>query len=147
MATIRIVDEGQLPWFAKAEGEPEHYDEGAERARLVEVSKEGMHDSLRFHHPGSEDELQMLEVRKGPGEETASHAHLADEIIYVLEGELKLGARSIGPGSSVYIPAETLYAFKAGPEGLRFLNFRPKQDLTFLTKEQFMVSRAARKAG
>jgi hypothetical protein len=48
-------------------------------------------------------------------------------------------------GSSAMFPGKTLYGFSAGPEGLRFLNFRARRDATFHTKEQFMAQR--KKAG
>jgi quercetin dioxygenase-like cupin family protein len=98
---------------------------------------------VRTHHPGSETELQMFEVTVGPNASIAPHAHEADEIIYVVEGELLLGNRSLGTGSSVHIPGNTLYAFRSGPAGLRFLNFRGHHDDTYLPKDAFMERRRA----
>ena len=67
-------------------------------------------------------------------------------MIYILEGEIIFGNRSFGPGSTISIPGNTLYGFRAGPEGLRFLNFRPRADTTFITKEQFSAARASQPA-
>jgi quercetin dioxygenase-like cupin family protein len=142
MATIRIVENASVPWFSKAEGEPEGYEEGDEVKldRLETASP--TRRSVRFHHEGNDEDLQLLELWFEPGEAIGSHAHLADEIIYVLEGEMIFGRRRLTPGSSVLVPGETLYSFRAGSDGLRFLNFRAHQDLTSLTREQFMALRA-----
>jgi len=71
------------------------------------------------------------------------HAHTEDEIIAVVEGELRLGSQVCGAGSSIFVPAKTLYGFKVGPQGVRFLNFRPRQDQTYWTKEAFVAARQA----
>ena len=52
------------------------------------------------------------------------HGHTEDEIIYVTHGSIGLGRRSYGPGTALAIAAQTFYGFNAGPEGLRFINFR-----------------------
>jgi uncharacterized cupin superfamily protein len=72
-----------------------------------------------------------MELRYEPHAEIQIHAHDEDEIIYVLAGEMHLGNRVLCPGSTVAIAGKTFYGFKAGPTGLQFLNFRPRQDITF----------------
>ena len=52
------------------------------------------------------------------------HSHSEDEIIFVTDGQIRLGGRLCGPGTALAIAANTLYGFTAGPEGLRFVNFR-----------------------
>jgi mannose-6-phosphate isomerase-like protein (cupin superfamily) len=52
------------------------------------------------------------------------HTHSADEIIYVMEGTMRLGRRLLGPGTSLCIGGGTRYAQSAGPGGCTFLNFR-----------------------
>lgn len=56
--------------------------------------------------------------------EAGIHSHSEDEIIFVLDGEIRLGARLYGPGTALAIAADTLYSFTAGPTGLHFANFR-----------------------
>ena len=58
-----------------------------------------------------------------PGRSRA-HTHSADEIIYVLEGTMRLGRRLLGPGTSLCIGGGTRYAQSAGPGGCTFLNYR-----------------------
>src|SRR5687767_1524423 len=92
--------------------------------------------AVRRYHPGSDEDLVMFEVAIGPDATIGQHAHREAEIIYVVEGELVLGRQVLTPGASVYIPAKTLSAFKAGPNGLRFLNFRARRDEGAPTVEQ-----------
>ncbi len=56
--------------------------------------------------------------------EAGIHSHSEHEIIFVLEGEMRLGARLYGPGTALAIAADTLYSFTPGPSGLHFANFR-----------------------
>jgi len=58
--------------------------------------------------------------------EVPVHSHTEDEIIFVRAGSMKLGNRLLGPGTTLAIAANTKYGFKAGPEGLSFVNFRAK---------------------
>jgi len=96
---------------------------------------------VRMHHRGDDDEPQLFEVRVDPLVELASHAHETSEIIVVLDGELHMGARLLPAGTSILVPANTLYSFRAGEQGARFLNFRPMGDYTYITPSQFMARR------
>jgi hypothetical protein len=58
------------------------------------------------------------------GDEAGVHCHSEDEIIFVVEGDLRLGDRLLGPGAALAIAAEAFYSFSPGPDGLRFVNFR-----------------------
>lgn len=55
---------------------------------------------------------------------TPVHSHSEDEIIFISEGQIRLGNRLYGPGTAVWIAAHTKYGFRTGPEGMRFINFR-----------------------
>lgn len=57
-------------------------------------------------------------------EKRGAHSHEQDEIIFVTEGQIKLGNRLFGPGSAIAVDANTMYYFRSGPEGLSFINFR-----------------------
>ena len=52
------------------------------------------------------------------------HSHDHDEIIFILEGGFSMGRRKCGPGTVVYLEADTQYGFEVWPEGVRFLNIR-----------------------
>lgn len=57
-------------------------------------------------------------------EKRGVHSHSEDEIIFVVDGEIRLGNKLYGPGTAVAIAADTLYSFTTGPAGLSFINFR-----------------------
>ena len=87
----------------------------------------------RSHHPGDAARLQLFEVRAPADAAFNAHSHVEDEIIVVVEGELLAGSRVVGPGGSMYVSGGTVYSFRAGPNGLRFFNFRPRADNTYRT--------------
>lgn len=89
---------------------------------------------------GSASAPQLYEFRAEAGVEVAPHAHESDEILYILEGELRFGARTCGAGDSVHIPARSVYTFRAGPTGCRGLNFRGRLDQSYLTPEQLRTA-------
>jgi quercetin dioxygenase-like cupin family protein len=97
-----------------------------------------------FIEPGGAAALQLFEIDYLPGAVIDVHAHDEDEIIYIVSGEMHLGDRVLGAGGTVFIAGNTLYGFKAGPQGLRMLNFRPRADMSFVTRDQFLARRLHR---
>jgi Mannose-6-phosphate isomerase len=87
---------------------------------------------INVHAEGSDDRLQLFEVKLPPNMKQSVHAHHHDEIIYVVDGEMRVGNRTLKPGSSIFIAGETFYSFETGPEGLQFLNFRPCKDMSYI---------------
>jgi mannose-6-phosphate isomerase-like protein (cupin superfamily) len=134
---ITIVMPGQLPRFGPRDGRV-----GNELVELAESEGDG--PWAVYPHPGSESELALHEPWIPPDTEIAPHVHREDEIIYVVAGEMHLGARVLSPGASVYIPGNTLYGFRSGPDGLKFLNFRARRDPSHISKAEFLAERAAR---
>jgi ubiquinone/menaquinone biosynthesis C-methylase UbiE len=89
---------------------------------------------LAFHETGGADAPQLLEIRLQPDAFVVPHGHDTDEVFYVLDGELRWGDRILGRGGSAYVPARSVYSFRAGPAGAAVLNFRPKPDHSFHLK-------------
>jgi len=106
----------------------------------VKLAPGELESEVRSHHPGADDRLQMFEVKAAAGAEFNAHSHDEDEIILVVEGELHAGSQVVGPGGSMYVPGGTVYAFRAGPEGLRFFNFRPRLDATYRSRAESRAS-------
>jgi len=52
-----------------------------------------------------------------------AHSHSEDEIIYLLEGSISMGAHTLEPFTALFVPADVRYAL-GGSGGHRFLNFR-----------------------
>lgn len=95
-------------------------------------SPEEVHGTrLRIVNPGGPEELQPIEIEMVPNLRVVPHSHEEDEIFYVLEGELRFGARICPPGASIHIPARTIYGFTVGPSGVRFLSLRRRRDLSY----------------
>lgn len=103
-----------------------------------EVSK----GASRMRHTGSDADPQLLEVRVNPGQEVMVHAHETGEILYIVKGQMNFGKSQLKPGDTVSIPGLALYSFSAGPEGVEFLNFRPRRDLTHFTREDVYAMKA-----
>jgi hypothetical protein len=75
---------------------------------------------------GDVDEgLRALIVAQPPGHKTKVHSHSETEIIHILEGDIKVGNRTLGPGTCLFIEHDTQYQFTVGDEGVRFMNIRP----------------------
>jgi hypothetical protein len=130
MARVRIQTEADIGWLVTRDSVPPE--------NSTNFSEGELSASYRIREPGANDRPQLMELRYEPNAEVQVHAHDEDEIIFIVGGEMHLGTRVLGPGTSVAISGKTFYGFKAGPKGLQFLNFRPRQDTTFYTTKESM---------
>jgi quercetin dioxygenase-like cupin family protein len=132
MGTVRIVNADDIAW------QPVHEAVAADvAARMSRAERDA---DVRIIHPGSGGELQLFEAQFTAGEEVSLHAHEADEIIYIVSGEMQIGRKRLGPGASVFIAGNTLYGFRAGADGVRFLNFRGQANTSFITRDEFLAA-------
>jgi quercetin dioxygenase-like cupin family protein len=136
MAAFHISHVEELAWVSAVETVDD------ETARNLTEGDRASH--VRTHHPGSETDLQMFEIRVPPNGRTSQHAHEEDEIMYVAAGSVSFGKTVLGVGSSAYVPAFTLYAFTAGGDGAVVVNFRARRDSTFITREEMTALRNGR---
>ena len=135
MAVIQFFDPSGVPWTQPIDAYP-----ASVLPLIPEVELTG--SRVKIHHRGTDALPQLLEVQVDPDLELASHSHEASEIIVVVEGELRFGARTCSVGASVLVPGGTLYSVRSGPEGVRFLNFRGAADYTYLDKATHFARRA-----
>ncbi len=133
MPAIRFFDPADTEFMHAADIYP---DALKQRLTAAEVSD----TQVRLHH-GLPGQLQLFEIALEPGLEISAHAHADDEIVVIVEGELQFGRRVCGPGASFFIPGNTLYGFRAGSEGCRYLNFRAQADSTYFTKDDVVEAR------
>jgi quercetin dioxygenase-like cupin family protein len=63
-------------------------------------------------------------VKYPPNAYIPRHRHDVDQVVLVLEGELRQGNRIVNAGSGYFTPAGDAYAVKAGPEGVHLVEFR-----------------------
>ncbi|PCE40146.1 hypothetical protein COO09_21815 [Rhizorhabdus dicambivorans] len=96
-----------------------------------------LESAIRYIRIGDAASPQLIEIVYLPDTHIDVHAHEEDEIIYVLRGQILLGRRPLGPGGSVFVQQNTLYAFRAGPEGAAILIFRPRGGSTYISAEEF----------
>ena len=134
MATIEFRSLNDTPSFVLRDRIPE----GPLREHIGESE---LDNEVRVYFAGGLSNLQMFEAALEPNCGPEPHAHHEDEIVYVLEGEMRFGRRVLGPGDCAHIPAYTLYSFRAGPQGLRFLNFRARANGVFISKEELLALR------
>lgn len=122
MAKIQTYEKDSTPWLV-AKPDP-----GSDQSSAAS----------RERHPGGDDEPQLFDVKLGPNGHSQVHTHEEDEIIYIVAGQMQFGQHTLNPGDSIYIPGMVLYSFKAGPEGLQFINFRPRKDISYYRKDEFI---------
>ena len=134
MPAIRFFDPADTEFMKPADVYPDALKQRLTQAEVADTS-------VRLQH-GIPGKLQLFEIRLEPDLEISVHAHADDEIVAVVEGELHFGRRVCGPGSSFFIPGRTLYGFRAGPQGCRYLNFRAEADSTYFTKDDVVEARA-----
>lgn len=125
---IRIHDEKKGGWQTPRDIAPTE--------ALETVKDEELDAQVRVHEGGTDETLQLLELRVPPNFMNEVHRHDEDEIIYVVAGEMIVGSRVLKPGSSVFVSGGTFYSFGSGPEGLHILNFRPRKDLTYYVPDK-----------
>ncbi|MGE4431286.1 MAG: cupin domain-containing protein [Sphingobium sp.] len=134
MARVRVHEATSLNWLSVMDvAAPDLL------PRLGEAEKAS---HVAFHEQGDAQSLQLFEIAYEPGADIEVHAHHEDEIIYILGGSMKLGNRTVGPGSSLFVQGGTLYSFMAGPDGLKMLNFRARRDDSFITRDAFRTEYA-----
>lgn len=68
--------------------------------------------------------FSLVAYRFAPNHTTPRHYHDGDQIVFVLEGEVRLGNRKLGPGTGYFTAAGQTYSITAGPEGARIMEFR-----------------------
>jgi quercetin dioxygenase-like cupin family protein len=105
---------------------------GAESPGTLTVGE--LDSSIGYAHHGDVAQPALYAVSYVPDAVVAPHSHDGAQIVYVLEGELHWGRTVLEPGSSVFIPGGVAYGYRAGPQGLRTLNFRPTADRSFHPK-------------
>lgn len=66
------------------------------------------------------------------------HSHNADCLYYIVSGSLHLGTEVLKAGDGFFVPADALYAYRAGADGVEVLEFRTavEFDIKFRTGEE-----------
>ncbi len=109
-------------------GLAEKYGEAAARDKAIELVKgftDGTSSTLLFSQ-GGENGMSLAHVWFGANFPLFRHSHpaLGDCLYYVVAGEITMGKRRLGPGSTFFIPNGQPYKYTAGPAGVELLEFR-----------------------
>jgi hypothetical protein len=106
----------------------EKFGEDVTREKIVEMAKAfrgGAATTILFAQ-GGQTGMSLVHVWFGPNFELFRHSHPrgGDCLYYVVAGELSLGRRRLGPGSTFFLPNGMPYKYTAGPAGVELLEFR-----------------------
>ncbi len=70
-----------------------------------------------------------------PTTQGGHHFHTEDEVVFLVGGGMRLGNRTLQPGTALAIAANTIYGFGVPEGGTRFINFRCKESFVVRTKK------------
>jgi hypothetical protein len=68
--------------------------------------------------------LTLLYTSRSTEYVSATHSHSTDELIHLLWGQVRLGSLELGAGDTLAVAKDKRYAFRSGPNGFGFLNYR-----------------------
>ena len=83
----------------------------------------GAHLTVPFRQEGPGG-FSLVSIEFAPGYTLPRHSHSSDCLYYIVEGGIVMGRRELGPGDGFFLPAEQPYAYHAGPDGVKLLEFR-----------------------
>jgi hypothetical protein len=90
-----------------------------DEADVLEYFRDGIY--TRREQVGS---LHLLEVRLAPNFVIPRHHHNFDQLVLVLEGQVRQGRRVFNVGEGYFTKGMTPYTTSAGPEGARYVEIR-----------------------
>ena len=117
-------------------------EEGADDTPISEAEIEKMqgggHLTVPFRHEGA-DGMSLVSIEFAPGYLLPKHSHSSDCLYYIIEGGIVMGRRELGPGDGFFLPAEQVYAYHAGPKGVKLLEFRSRTSFDMKVYEKDMA--------
>lgn len=65
------------------------------------------------------------------------HSHNVDCLYYIVSGQIQMGSEVLKAGDGFFVPADSLYSYQAGPDGVEVVEFRTAVlfDIKFRTPE------------
>ena len=115
--------------------------EGADESPISEMEIEKMqgggHLTVPFRQEGP-DGFSLVSIEFAPGYLLPKHSHSSDCLYYIIEGGIVMGRRELGPGDGFFLPADQVYAYHAGPQGVKLLEFRSKTSFDMKVYEKDM---------
>ena len=122
-----ITEEGAAAYFEHSEL-AEKYGEKETREKLTEMLKAAVSGATTtvLLAQDSPNGMSLAHVWFGPNFELFRHSHpkYGDSVYYILAGEITMGRKRLGPGSTLFVPNGQPYKYTAGPAGVEILEFR-----------------------
>ena len=104
----------------------------------MERMQAGAHLTVPFRQQGS-DGFSLVTIEFAPGYLLPRHSHSSDCLYYIVEGGIVMGRRELGPGDGFFLPADQPYAYHAGPQGVKLLEFRHRTAFDMKVYEKDMA--------
>jgi quercetin dioxygenase-like cupin family protein len=108
-------------------------------AEAAERSMEGSMLTVPFQQEGPGG-FSLVSIDFAPGFLLPRHSHSSDCLYYIVDGQIVMGKRTLGPGDGFFLPAEQPYAYYAGPKGVKLLEFRHETAFDMKISEKDMVA-------
>ncbi len=105
---------------------------------FAERSMKGSSLTVPFQQEGPGG-FSLVSIYFAPGFLLPRHSHSSDCLYYIVEGQIVMGKRELGPGDGFFLPAEQAYAYHAGPEGVKVLEFRHQASFDMKIHEKDMA--------
>jgi quercetin dioxygenase-like cupin family protein len=83
--------------------------------------------------------FSLVSIDFAPGFLLPRHSHSSDCLYYIVEGQIVMGKRELGPGDGFFLPADQPYAYHTGPEGAKVLEFRHQASFDMKIYEKDMA--------
>lgn len=102
-------------------------EEGADATPIEAVEIERFKAAGRLTVPFRQEGaggFSLVSIEFAPGYLLPRHSHSSDCLYYIVEGGIVMGRRELGPGDGFFLPAEQVYAYHAGPSGVKLLEIR-----------------------
>jgi len=126
---LHVFDLANIPW------EPPRRRPGATEQRRADHHS-GVEEKWLVYPETGSDRFPITIVRFPPNFTFPRHWHTEGEFIMVLQGSMRVGERTLGPGGCAYNDARTIYgAEAAGPDGCEFLMIRRAFAVTTLVDD------------
>jgi quercetin dioxygenase-like cupin family protein len=101
--------------------------DGADQAPVSEAEEDRLHAGAHLTVPFRQEGpggFSLVSIEFAPGYLLPRHSHSSDCLYYIVEGGIVMGRRELGPGDGFFLPADQVYAYHAGPTGVKLLEFR-----------------------
>ncbi len=122
-----VTEEGTAAYFEHSALAKKHGEQPT-REKLTEMLKAGISGAtttvlLMQDGPNG---MSLAHVWFGANFELFRHSHpqYGDSVYFILAGEISMGRKKLGPGSTLFIPNGQPYKYTAGPAGVEILEFR-----------------------